>query len=123
MRLFCRGHVGLCYGLLQQAGWLLAPEGALEGVQQAPGAVLVLENFRPALAAASAPRCPQQITAPLTTTAPAHTLQAVEGAHTFAVKMEDGTVIWAHSGQGSIPGSEELVAVIRAAGAGEAEAQ
>ena len=25
--------------------------------------------------------------------------QAIEGAHTFAVKMEDGTVIYAHSGQ------------------------
>lgn len=48
-------------------------------------------------------------------------LQAVEGTHTFAVKMEDGTLIFAHAGHGgSIPGNEELIAHIRAAGAGEA---
>jgi hypothetical protein len=47
--------------------------------------------------------------------------QAVEGTHTFAVKMEDGTVIFAHGGHGSIPGNEELISHIRAAGAGEAK--
>lgn len=48
-------------------------------------------------------------------------LQLVEGAHSFAVKTEDGTVIYAHTGHGSIPGNEELVSVIKAAGAGEAQ--
>lgn len=46
-------------------------------------------------------------------------LQAVEGAHVFAVKMEDGTLIFSHGDRSSLPGNEEIIGVIRAAGAGE----
>lgn len=46
-------------------------------------------------------------------------IEAVEGAHVFAVKMEDGTLIFSHGDRSSLPGNEEIIGVIRAAGAGE----